>query len=232
MSPFIQGSYIGSLAMAAADDIIIATAMVYLLRSQRTGVKRYWRLKIGGVLDIYHVICQHKLHSGQDHNIFHQYRTINQVRFQSTRVYGASHLALVLCKLSSSSPYVPYFIYRLAHVEWVIHWLVCHHPKLRLPRTLLIRQQPCVTSLFTHIGINSFWQCTPTLSWPCKLKHCAIIAQLDTLMALETDHLTAQAQCARVPQSDASHGGHQHQLPALGSAHWQQCFWEHHRARN
>ena len=110
MSPFIQGSYIGSLAMAAADDIIIATAMVYLLRSQRTGVKRYWRLKIGGVLDIYRVICQHKLHSGQDHNIFHQYRTINQVRFQSTRVYGASHLALVLCKLSSSSPYVPYFI--------------------------------------------------------------------------------------------------------------------------
>ena len=63
--------------------------------------------KIGGVLDIYHVICQHKLHSGQDHNIFHQYRTINQVRFQSTPIYGASHLALVLCKLSSSSPYVP-----------------------------------------------------------------------------------------------------------------------------
>ena len=86
MSPFIQGSYIGSLAMAAADDIIIAIAMVYLLRSQRTGVKRYWRLKIGGVLDIYHVICQHKLHSGQDHNIFHQYRTINQVRF-NPRLY-------------------------------------------------------------------------------------------------------------------------------------------------
>ena len=99
MSSFIQGSYIAGLAMAAADDVIIAFSMVRLLKKQKTVVKRYWRLKIGGVLDIYHVVCQHKLHSGQDHNIFRQYRTINQVRFQSTPVYGASYLAPALCKL-------------------------------------------------------------------------------------------------------------------------------------
>ena len=66
--------------------------------------------------------------------------------------------------------------------------------------------------------LNSFLLYTPTLSWPCKLKHRTVVAQWDTLMALKLTAWIAQAQCARVPQSDASHGGRQHQLPALGSA--------------
>ena len=41
LSLFVQRHYIGNLGFAAADDIIIAIAMVYLLRSRRTGVKRY-----------------------------------------------------------------------------------------------------------------------------------------------------------------------------------------------
>ena len=53
MSPFIQGSYIAGLAMAAADDVIIAFSMVRLLKKQKTVMKRYWRLKIGGVLDTF-----------------------------------------------------------------------------------------------------------------------------------------------------------------------------------
>ena len=47
LSPFIQKIYIAALAMAAADDIIIAIAMVCLLKRRRTDVKRYKELKIG-----------------------------------------------------------------------------------------------------------------------------------------------------------------------------------------
>ena len=63
----------------------------------------------------------------------------------------------------------------------------------------------------------------PTLSWPCKSKYHSVVA-LSKLTAW-----TAQTQCAKVPQRDASHAKRRQQLPALGSAH--QEFWEYYYAR-